>query len=193
MTSGPMDEMLARWKAAFDGHRVAAAADLFTPDALFQGFGPQVLVGRDAIHAYYEAVPDNRSADVTLLHTYTIGQETAGGSHTSPSGTPPAGKPPCTCRWSSSSAGVPGEFASTTYPGSAPSTDKGRRRCGPQHCPLMRRGPTEPTTGGSLSVIPSGVGRPRVGDRRDVRHALREADVKHGGGQDSGLTAGRQQ
>lgn len=79
MTSGPMEEMLARWKAAFDGHRVEATTDLFTPDALFQGFGPQVLVGRDAIHAYYEAVPDNRSADVTPLHTYTIGQETAGG------------------------------------------------------------------------------------------------------------------
>ncbi|MCM0673295.1 SgcJ/EcaC family oxidoreductase [Micromonospora phytophila] len=74
-----MDEMLRRWKAAFDGHRVEAMADLFTPDALFQGFGPRVLTGRDAVRAYYEAVPDNRSADVALLHTYMIGQEAAGG------------------------------------------------------------------------------------------------------------------
>ncbi|MEN3616129.1 YybH family protein [Plantactinospora sp. ZYX-F-223] len=74
-----MEEVLARWKAAFDGHQVDAMADLFTPDALFQGFGPEVVVGRDAVHDYYESVPDNRDAEVTLLHTYTIGQEVAGG------------------------------------------------------------------------------------------------------------------
>lgn len=79
MTSHPMEVVLARWKAAFDGHQVAAMADLFTPDALFQGFGPEVVVGRNAVHDYYESVPDNRDAEVTLLHTYTIGHEVAGG------------------------------------------------------------------------------------------------------------------
>ncbi|MEZ0072082.1 SgcJ/EcaC family oxidoreductase [Planotetraspora sp. GP83] len=79
MTSNPMEDVLDRWKAAFDGHQVDAMADLFTPGALFQGFGPEVVSGRDAVRAYYEAVPDDRSADVTLLHTYTIGQEAAGG------------------------------------------------------------------------------------------------------------------
>ena len=74
-----MHEVLRRWKAAFDGHQVDVMADLFTPDALFQGFGPEVLVGRDAVRGYYEAVPDNRSADATVLHTYTIGEQVAGG------------------------------------------------------------------------------------------------------------------
>ncbi|TMR17478.1 SgcJ/EcaC family oxidoreductase [Nonomuraea turkmeniaca] len=75
----PMREMLNRWKTAFDGHQVDAMADLFTPDALFQGFGPKVVAGRDAVRAYYEAVPDDRTAEVTVLSTYTIGDEVAGG------------------------------------------------------------------------------------------------------------------
>lgn len=75
----PMCEILDRWKAAFDGHQLDAMADLFTPDALFQGFGPKVVAGRDAVRAYYEAVPDDRSADVTVLSTYTIGEQVAGG------------------------------------------------------------------------------------------------------------------
>ena len=79
MTSNPMQEVLDRWKVAFDGHQVDAMTDLFTADALFQGFGPEVVAGRDAVHDYYESVPDNRTVDVTLLHTYAIGQETAGG------------------------------------------------------------------------------------------------------------------
>jgi uncharacterized protein (TIGR02246 family) len=79
MTRDPMEDVLGRWKAAFDGHRVADMADLFTPDALFQGFGPEVVAGRDAVRDYYDAVPDDRDAEVTLLHTYTIGRDVAGG------------------------------------------------------------------------------------------------------------------
>ncbi|MFG1805130.1 SgcJ/EcaC family oxidoreductase [Streptomyces sp. NPDC049040] len=75
----PMAEVLARWKAAFDGHRTDAMAALFTPDALFQGFDPEVAAGREAVRAYYAAVAQDRTADVTLLHTYAIGAETAGG------------------------------------------------------------------------------------------------------------------
>jgi hypothetical protein len=37
-------------------HQVDAMADLFTTDALFQGFGPDVVVGRDQVRAYCEAV-----------------------------------------------------------------------------------------------------------------------------------------
>ncbi|GAA3775267.1 SgcJ/EcaC family oxidoreductase [Streptomyces chiangmaiensis] len=75
----PVRVVLERWKAAFDGHQVGAMADLFTQDALFQGFGPKVEAGRDAVHAYYAAVPDDRTADVTVLNTYTIGEDAAGG------------------------------------------------------------------------------------------------------------------
>lgn len=74
-----MPEVLQRWKAAFDGHRPDEMAGLFTVDALFQGFGPDVLTGRDAVRGYYEAVPSGRRADVTVLHTYTIGEQVAGG------------------------------------------------------------------------------------------------------------------
>jgi uncharacterized protein (TIGR02246 family) len=71
--------VLERWKAAFDGHRLDAMADLFTPDALFQGFGPAPVEGREKIRAYYAAVPADRTADVTVLHGYRIGEEVAGG------------------------------------------------------------------------------------------------------------------
>jgi uncharacterized protein (TIGR02246 family) len=77
--SNPMHAVLKRWKAAFDGHQPDIMADLFTPDALFQGFGPEVLSGRDSVRGYYEAVPGDRSADVTILHTYAIGEQAAGG------------------------------------------------------------------------------------------------------------------
>ncbi len=75
----PMRETLERWKAAFDGHHVDAMAELFTADALFQGFDPEARVGRDAVRAYYEAVPADRTADVTVLATYGLGAQVAGG------------------------------------------------------------------------------------------------------------------
>ncbi|MFD7406021.1 YybH family protein [Streptomyces sp. NPDC059866] len=77
--SHPMHEVLARWKAAFDSHQPDVMAELFTSDALFQGFGPVVVAGRDAVRAYYEAVADDRRADVTVLHTYSLGDRVAGG------------------------------------------------------------------------------------------------------------------
>jgi hypothetical protein len=54
-------------------------ASLFTSEALFQGFGPTVISGREAIGGYYEAVPHNRNADLTILHDYTIGEKVADG------------------------------------------------------------------------------------------------------------------
>jgi uncharacterized protein (TIGR02246 family) len=74
-----MQDVLGRWKIAFDRHDTDVMAGLFSPDALFQGFGPSVILGREAIQAYYDAVPDDRTADVTIVHTYTIGERTAGG------------------------------------------------------------------------------------------------------------------
>ena len=79
MSDTPVDDILGHWKIAFDGHETEVMASLFTPDALFQGFGPTVIAGREDVREYYEAVPDDRTADVTILHTYAIGEGVAGG------------------------------------------------------------------------------------------------------------------
>ncbi|MEU4097498.1 nuclear transport factor 2 family protein [Streptomyces sp. NPDC026673] len=78
-TNDPMRETLSRWQAAFDGHRPDDMAELFTSDAFFQGFGPEVTVGRDAVRAYYDAVPEYRRAHVGKVQGYRIGEEVAGG------------------------------------------------------------------------------------------------------------------
>ncbi|WP_327111519.1 nuclear transport factor 2 family protein [Streptomyces sp. NBC_01341] len=77
--SDVVEEVLARWKTAFDSHRPDQMADLFTPDALFQGFGPSVVTGRDAVRSYYRTVADGRRADVVVLHSYTIAADITGG------------------------------------------------------------------------------------------------------------------
>ncbi|MFC4508529.1 MULTISPECIES: YybH family protein [Streptomyces] len=75
-----VQEMVERWRVAFNGHQPDRMAELFAPDALFQGFGPDVLVGRDAVRGYYEAVPVYRTAtDVSVLHSYAIGVGIVGG------------------------------------------------------------------------------------------------------------------
>jgi uncharacterized protein (TIGR02246 family) len=79
VSESPMQDVMARWNTAFDAHETVAMADLFTSDALFQGFGPTVISGRDAIREYYDAVSDDRRADVKILSTYTLGDDVAGG------------------------------------------------------------------------------------------------------------------
>ncbi|RAG82170.1 DUF4440 domain-containing protein [Streptacidiphilus pinicola] len=77
---GSVHQMVERWTAAFNSHDLGDMAALFAPDALFQGFGPEPLVGREAVADYYEAVPDYRRAvDVNVLHAYAIGGDVAGG------------------------------------------------------------------------------------------------------------------
>lgn len=78
--SDAMHEVLDRWTAAFNSHRMDEITDLFTADALFQGFGPEVLSGQKAVRGYYEAVPEYRGADdVSVLDSYEIGDQVAGG------------------------------------------------------------------------------------------------------------------
>ncbi|WP_370119329.1 SgcJ/EcaC family oxidoreductase [Streptacidiphilus sp. MAP12-33] len=77
---GVVHEVVERWTAAFNSRDLKGMAALFAPDALFQGFGPEPLVGRDAVAEYYGAVPNYRRAeDVSVLHAWAIGQEAAGG------------------------------------------------------------------------------------------------------------------
>jgi uncharacterized protein (TIGR02246 family) len=73
-------QVVRRWTAAFNSHDLEEMAALFAPDALFQGFGPEPLVGREAAAGYYKAVPNYRRAvDVGVLHAYAIGDDVAGG------------------------------------------------------------------------------------------------------------------
>jgi uncharacterized protein (TIGR02246 family) len=73
-------EVVGRWTVAFNRHDLKEMAALFAPDALFQGFGPEPLVGRGAAADYYAAGPEYRRAeDVRVLHAYTIGDDVAGG------------------------------------------------------------------------------------------------------------------
>jgi uncharacterized protein (TIGR02246 family) len=75
-----LGQVVEHWTAAFNSHDLTQMAALFARDALFQGFGPEPLVGRDAAVAYYAAVPDYRRAtDVRVLRAYTIGDDVAGG------------------------------------------------------------------------------------------------------------------
>ncbi|MFE7753030.1 nuclear transport factor 2 family protein [Streptomyces sp. NPDC057428] len=74
-----VEEVLALWKDAFDRHQPDRMADVFTSDALFQGFGPSVVTGREAVRSYYRTVADGRRAEFTVLHSYTIGADAVGG------------------------------------------------------------------------------------------------------------------
>ena len=85
MSDNPMEDVLGQWKTAFDSHRTDVMASLFTPDALFQGFGPTVLSGQEAIRGYYDAVPDDRSADVTISTPIRSASRRPADSLTSPS------------------------------------------------------------------------------------------------------------
>ena len=75
-----MHQVVGRWVAAFNSHNPAEMAALFASDVLFQGLGPEPLVGRDAVSDYYNAVPPYRRAvGVGVLHAYAIGDDVAGG------------------------------------------------------------------------------------------------------------------
>lgn len=77
--SHPLHAALDGWKSAFNSHDPDAMAELFTPDALFQGYGPEPTVGPDAVRTYYAAVAADRHADGAVLHTYDLGEDVAGG------------------------------------------------------------------------------------------------------------------
>jgi hypothetical protein len=79
MSSTPMEHVVGLWKPAFDSHQTDVMASLFMTEALFQDFGPTVISGRIAIQGYFDEVPDDRSADVSILYTYAIGDDVAGG------------------------------------------------------------------------------------------------------------------
>jgi|SRR5882757_7515238 len=76
----PIQCVVERWAQAFNAHRLDDMQELFTDDASFQGFGPEVVIGGSSIREYYGAVPGYRRAeDVAVLCSYLIGDGVAGG------------------------------------------------------------------------------------------------------------------
>jgi len=71
--------LLSRWKTAFNNRDTAAIVALFAHDALFQGLGPDLLVGSAAIRNYYENVPLHVKASVSGPEAHGISAETACG------------------------------------------------------------------------------------------------------------------
>lgn len=64
--------LLDRWADAIARHDPNAAAEVFTPDALFQGFDPTPGFGRQYISAYYDKQPIGLTADYELLSVRPI-------------------------------------------------------------------------------------------------------------------------
>ncbi|WP_160161080.1 SDR family NAD(P)-dependent oxidoreductase [Actinomadura sp. K4S16] len=65
--TGVLAELLDAWRRAFDRHRPAELASLFSPDALFQGTTPSLRRGTAEIAGYYGDVPEGTTARVDVL------------------------------------------------------------------------------------------------------------------------------
>jgi len=80
LTLPEIDEVLGsvldRWADAVNRHQPNDVAELFHPEALFQGFDPDPGRGRSFIAAYYDKQPDALSADYELLSARPSGPGT---------------------------------------------------------------------------------------------------------------------
>ncbi|MER5324565.1 nuclear transport factor 2 family protein [Streptosporangium roseum] len=76
---GVVTELLDVWRRAFDEHRTADLASLFTEDALFQGISPRLLVGPAEISGYYDDVAAGTTADVKVLRGNPLCEGMVGG------------------------------------------------------------------------------------------------------------------
>jgi uncharacterized protein (TIGR02246 family) len=61
-------KLLSIWQQAFNDHRPAEIAALFTDDAQFQGISPRLRIGPEEITEYYANVADGARATVKMLH-----------------------------------------------------------------------------------------------------------------------------
>lgn len=67
-------ESLAAWKLAFDRHRPEDMVGLFARDALFQGLGPTLLIGRKEVFGYYHALPPDITANFQITQARQLAQ-----------------------------------------------------------------------------------------------------------------------
>jgi ketosteroid isomerase-like protein len=80
MTSHDIDEtlrsILDKWADAVSRHQPDVVAELFSPDALFQGFDPVPGSGPGVVAAYYDKQPAGLSAQYELLSVRSAGSGT---------------------------------------------------------------------------------------------------------------------
>jgi hypothetical protein len=74
-TTGVLAETLAPWKLAFDNHQPGNIVELFSPEALFQGFTPTLLTGREEIFGYYDSLPPGITTSFQVVQTLELVNE----------------------------------------------------------------------------------------------------------------------
>ncbi|WP_052424076.1 YybH family protein [Nonomuraea candida] len=71
--------LLHDWQQAFNAHRPAEIAALFSQDALFQGISPRLGHGPQDVLDYYAAVAPGTTAQVTVVSAGRLSQDTVHG------------------------------------------------------------------------------------------------------------------
>ncbi|WP_433434822.1 YybH family protein [Nonomuraea sp. CA-141351] len=66
--------LLHDWQRAFDRHRPAEIASLFSQDALFQGISPRLRRGPQEIFEYYDRVTRGTTAQVKVVSAAQLSQ-----------------------------------------------------------------------------------------------------------------------
>ncbi|MEU1728198.1 nuclear transport factor 2 family protein [Nonomuraea sp. NPDC005692] len=74
-----LTRLLHDWQQAFNAHRPAEIAALFSRDALFQGISPQLGHGPQDVFDYYARVVRGTSAQVKVVAGGRLSQETVHG------------------------------------------------------------------------------------------------------------------
>ncbi|MDA0636469.1 YybH family protein [Nonomuraea sp. CA-218870] len=74
-----LTRLLHDWQQAFNAHRPAGIAALFSQDALFQGISPKLGHGPQEIFDYYARVPRGTTAQVKVISGGQLSQETVHG------------------------------------------------------------------------------------------------------------------
>lgn len=74
-----LTRLLHDWQQAFNAHRPAEIAALFSQDALFQGISPQLGHGPQEIFDYYARVVRGTTAQVKVVSGGQLSQETVHG------------------------------------------------------------------------------------------------------------------
>jgi uncharacterized protein (TIGR02246 family) len=70
-----ISSVLDDWKSGIATRNLNAIADVFTPEALFQGMRPTFTIGRDGVKEYYGAKPPGLSVEYEVLNLRQLGDD----------------------------------------------------------------------------------------------------------------------